>query len=461
MRSGLRSTLLLALLSVPVSAGATPVNNFAFQCKELFVPETLDPGMHMTNMEANRLNRFPGMLKDFLVQKPKFISTFSREEKNYAYSKLVEYALQNGTNQADLKIMIDAKDFFAIPRRNRKLKALDIHFRYLKARFGKEIATEDAESILRKYIAMEPEKIVNGYVPTSMRKVTEGLAPRDQFPGTSEIILYLIPSPKGLDWDSPAGLMMSTLKNRMSSESHRIGHVNVEIRQNNETLLFSGMTGAAQQGEASAAMKAGNGLGTMFDAYSGWLEGYRELIPQYQEMSLTGRVSYLRIKVNNDALGNMLAHFKQFTQNGGFEKYSLSANPLKAEGAGCSSFSMSFLAAAGLVKPEFKARWSRTISVPERLIGNTLHNGPVSMPKLALDAIFGKSLDNWAKPGELARKVFFWDPDLMDSWIRRTFADNYQKAGAEVKTETYNFTNGVALDMSNVVPPKLLPTTWE
>src|SRR5262249_21617026 len=140
-----------------------------------------------------------------------------------------------------------------------------------------------------------------------------------------------------------------------------------------------------------------------------------------------GHVAWIRFRVSDAACGRMRQYYDEYRARGLDRFYGLHLRPLYGEGAGCSAFGTSFLEVAGILDPELSASWSHVRDVPESLIGDG------GKPKVGLlPLLFSSRAGRWAKPGEPARRIGFWDPDRMFAWIQATWK-------AETATPTGRF----------------------
>jgi hypothetical protein len=251
--------------------------------------------------------------------------------------------------------------------------------------------------------------------------------------GEGELVYYVFPSPKGIDWSSPRRLTWTSLINlfRFKFErEHNIGHVNIEVRctfdDGRQESFLTGMT-SGKKGETTRAVFWDQmGLGTLFYNFVGRLESREEVERQWSERKKYGELGVLRYKISQQTCERLLKFEREYRESGDSVNYGLPRRPRYREGGGCSAYGVSFLSLAGLLTDEMHERWSKTIRVPEDLIGDASVNRFVSLGTLL--ASFWRK---WADENEPHRSVFFWDPDAMYQWIREVHASSRTDFGRQ------------------------------
>jgi hypothetical protein len=251
--------------------------------------------------------------------------------------------------------------------------------------------------------------------------------------GQGELVYYVFPSPKGVDWRSPRRLTWSSLVNlfRFKFErEHSIGHVNIEVRctfdDGRQESFLSGMTSARGAGTVKAVLWDQMGLGTLFYNFAGRLESREEVERQWPERKKHGELAVIRYKISQQTCERLLQFEREYRESGDSANYGLPRRPRYREGGGCSAYGVSYLSLAGLLTDEMREKWSKTVRVPEDLIGDASVNRFVSVGTLL--ASFWRK---WADEDEPHRSVFFWDPDAMYQWIREVHASSRADFGRD------------------------------
>jgi hypothetical protein len=239
---------------------------------------------------------------------------------------------------------------------------------------------------------------------------------------------------------------------------HEIGHVSVALScESAHRSELTGMTTSdlGDHEEHDLLLKKKAGLGVLFHIYGGRLQRGAEVRRDLAERVPRGRVSWLRFGLSKAACARLVRYLDEYRDRGYEARYGLPLRPLYGEGAGCSAFGASFLEQAGLLEgplgAELKAAWSGQVRVPESLIGADESPSGRRVSWLALLA--GARGWRWARPAEPGREIFFWDPDLLNSWIRRTWARERAHPTGRFVLEQAGRARGLAFDARNNAVP--------
>lgn len=249
------------------------------------------------------------------------------------------------------------------------------------------------------------------------------------------LTFYFIPSPYGINWDSPKTLSLSVLKNRINfarGSRHPIGHVNIELTT--ETVkdgvtqgmrhFVTGMVATETKSQLKLVLLKHLGLGVLFHSFGGRLETADEILPRIPLRRPRGDLSSVSFQISESMRDRLIQYMRDFRERKFDHSYGLKNRPLYGEGSGCSAFAASFLKIIGIATPsypEFKESWSRLLRIPQRLIGDLNTGKKVYYPTL----MFGRS--SWAEASEPHQSILFWDPDLMHEWALK-FAEGQQSA---------------------------------
>ena len=254
------------------------------------------------------------------------------------------------------------------------------------------------------------------------------------------LTLYIYPSPFGVDWRSPHHLARSVILNSASLLPRTIGHVTVEIKNEdpaNPERYFAGMSSHNDALNRRLIFLENLGLGVLFYRYPGYLEGVEKLDPEKEKRLQRGNFSFVRFLLSRESFERVRLYLQEYQKHEVGKYYGLPLRPRHKEGAGCSAFAASFVEVAGLMNDEFRKHWSDQVRVPEAFLKN------VSILRLLTP--FSKSL-KWAKPEEPGRDVHFWDPDMMHAWTKKRESDAAMKVIFEKNTR------GILVDSSKIVP---------
>lgn len=258
----------------------------------------------------------------------------------------------------------------------------------------------------------------------------------------SKLTLYFIPSPRPLDWSSPTSLARTILKNQIIRKKRFMGHVNVKLEHNNEEI-FTGMVAQDIDTARGLLIKEKIGLGIIYHSFAGRLENKKELDIELGEYLKVGnkRINFIQFKICDSMALRVKEYLIQFKDLGLDRYYGLVNSPLHGEGAGCSAFGASFMILMDILNEDMKKSWSNKVLVPMNLTGK-----PVTENKVGFFKLLFKNF-TWAKEDEDHKELFFWDPDLMWSWVERHLnLDEYSK----MKIDN---TNGLYKDISSKEAP--------
>jgi len=261
-----------------------------------------------------------------------------------------------------------------------------------------------------------------------------------------ELVLFFYPSP-GLDWTNPKALTFTTTRNKLLGRPRGIGHVSVLVRTPNDIAL-TGMTQLLANEGRKEVLIGGYGLGILLHNFKGALEDGAKLAPELVRRShAIGKLSYLRVTVNEAIAARLLTYLAEFRASGYDRYYGMRNRPLHGEGGGCSAFAASFLETAGILRDEFRREWTRTFNIPRDLIG-----GPITGKKVSVLEVLRRA-DRWAHEEEPHEKGFFWDPDLMHAWLTRTHGKERSSPSGVFAAESWNSAVGLTLDARTAIPP--------
>jgi hypothetical protein len=238
----------------------------------------------------------------------------------------------------------------------------------------------------------------------------------------SSITLYFIPSPFGINWESPRKLFVSMIFNYFSFRPHFMGHVAIQTSctdLNNEQHDFiTGMSSKTLTG-ADGIFINHAGLGVLFTKNPGRFDDPRvseqELIHRLKNPGAMSGVNFIKFKISKGACSRIAKYYSEYKEHNINRYYGLYSRPLYGEGAGCSAFGASFLEVSGLMNDELKEAWSYTINLPHRLIGR---------PYIEQNVFFWNILTagSWGTEQEEHLPLFFWEPDKMYNWVNQTLS---------------------------------------
>ena len=247
------------------------------------------------------------------------------------------------------------------------------------------------------------------------------------------LTLHAIPAPysrlnpAGMSWQSPGQLVRGVLVNELGKAAlgftRTLGHAGVHLQvgasgARKPTAFLGSVTFRDPRDFRTALLKDKIGLGMLFDAVPGRLETAEEMQHSIDVGRQTGRLASVQFLLSSDVASALVDYTQAFVARGVHEAYGLEAQPLRAEGAGCSAFSMAYLELAGILAPRFRGAWSFSVRAPEFDAGRPLIGGrkrPMNKVPLVRAALLRRG---WAQTNEPGIEVFGWDPTRMAEWIQ-------------------------------------------
>lgn len=261
---------------------------------------------------------------------------------------------------------------------------------------------------------------------------------------SQELSLYVVPSAHGTDWSTPRSLFISAVRNHLSFAARAGGHVMVELACPEKTQLLS--MAAQQTDYLRQLLLRGNGLGVLYQTFPGKLEEQEQLAAELKDLSRSGRLSFIRFKLNAGICQRLTQYVKEFRQHQVARNYGLPHRPLYGEGANGASFSVSFLHLAGILEQDYVQQWTKVVNIPLKLAGAPLSDESINILKLFTA--------QWADQREASQSLQVWDADLMHQWINKQLS---QRPSAKLGLLKMENSQGIWLDKSHFpVPPEAI-----
>lgn len=263
--------------------------------------------------------------------------------------------------------------------------------------------------------------------------------------------LYFIPSPKGINWSTPTTLARDILKNKLSRDNRFMGHVNIELdyfNDDGEHIHFITGMAASNLNAIPLLLKQKIGLGIVFHSFPGKLEDKHELKPEFDKRFKTGNksINFAKFKINKTTAQRVEQYYADYAANDIQNYYGLVNSPLHGEGSGCSAFGASFMDVAGLLEEEHRKHWTHCVKVPHKLAGDPIVDNKVSFLNIALGQ------HKWASSDEDHHEIFFWDPDLMHTWVEEKIKEHHNSMSTYTLEKKDNST-GVVFDVTHKETP--------
>jgi hypothetical protein len=258
----------------------------------------------------------------------------------------------------------------------------------------------------------------------------------------SELGLYFIPSPFGIDWATPSSLAMTAAKNKFSFKSHFMGHVWVEIKCGDKHEL-TGMV-AARPDYLNQILIQQRGLGVLYHSFEGRLETKSDIEAERKELYQEGRINFVKFNLNPSQCNRVFQYATEYRKQNVGRYYGLANRPRWGEGSGCSAFGASFVDVLNILDHDMKLSWSQSVKIPLELAGPPVREETVSIFKILTHS------KSWAKDNEPHKLLTFWDPDLMYKWVNKKISQ--KQAGYSI--EKIANAQGVVFDKAYFPTPE-------
>lgn len=244
-----------------------------------------------------------------------------------------------------------------------------------------------------------------------------------------ELTIYAVPSYSKLDWGSPARLyrtsIASFLMSRFVKYSYSIGHMLIKFESPVvDSVVYAAMRSTSNSEKIQLFMKEKIGLAILGVPMKGRLETKEEITSLLEHYSKKGSgAAFIRYRLSRESALRIKTFLENFSKEGksGFTPCNYYGGAFwpryEKEGAGCSSFALSALEAAGVCvdNPE----WRVEVKIPYSLIGGRYNN------QRKVGSYDIESRRKWHSGEGVANKDFFpfsiYDPTLVYNWILKMF----------------------------------------
>ena len=244
-----------------------------------------------------------------------------------------------------------------------------------------------------------------------------------------ELTIYAVPSYSKLDWGSPARLyrtsVASFLVSRFVKYSYSIGHMLIKFESPVvDSVVYAAMRSTSNSEKIQLFMKEKVGLAILGVPMKGRLETKEEITALLGHYSKKGTgAAFIRYRLSRESALRVKTFLENFSRESksGFTPCNYYGGAFwpryEKEGAGCSSFALSALEAAGVCidKPE----WRVEVNIPYALIGGR-YNKQKKVGSYDIE-----SRRRWHSGRGVPNKDFFpfsiYDPTLVYNWIHKMF----------------------------------------
>lgn len=240
-----------------------------------------------------------------------------------------------------------------------------------------------------------------------------------------ELVFYAIPSPHGMDWESPirlgiisGGFNQITFKE--GDKKHLIGHNFMSLNRADGRRQLKGMTTVDSVEEVEVVTKHGYGFGALFTDLRGKFDDPAKIEHELDYRYGKGLVTRIRFLISPATAERMQRYMEEYAERKCHEHYGGANRPRYGEGGGCSPFATSFLEVGGLMTEEFEREWIIRLRIPLEVCGGPAFGKRVN-PFRAL------SIKRWAHEHEPHALAVFWDPTLMYRHIENEWKREFRE----------------------------------
>jgi hypothetical protein len=248
-------------------------------------------------------------------------------------------------------------------------------------------------------------------------------------PESNYVFLFVYRSTSYLDWSNPSGLAKTTLfsqiNRRLKGDASSIGHAQVAWHCNDGNgNITSGATGQTGQngGEGLELVKNGWGLSVLDAVFlDGSLESEQEVVDKMKVADHNGNFAWMAVRTNYQSCNELENFVREYDKSGAAVNYGFPVDPLKYQGAGCTSFANAAIARTNLKLP-ISEGWVRHIKIPLHHMGKLTEALPGTRPlevaktpaeikKVPITDFLFKDI-KWAQEGEPYKDFYYYDPEL-------------------------------------------------
>lgn len=278
----------------------------------------------------------------------------------------------------------------------------------------------------------------------SFKKITEA------DPENNYVFMFAIRSAAYLDWSNPNALTKTNINSIIAKKFQdpgvsTIGHAQIAWQCNDQGKVISGAAGQSGQvnGQGLNVVLGGWGLSVLDMVYpDGEFENEQEVIDRTKVADRFKNFAWIGFRVKKQDCLKLVDFVKTYEEKKAYVNYGFPVDPLKYEGAGCTSFANAALSFISTL-PELTTGWVRNIHLPEKYIGKLTEDPYLAKPLVkaknkeeekkipVTEFLFGA--ESWAKDGEPYQDFYYYDPELF--FESAVHLENYyrQKAGMELK----------------------------
>lgn len=198
-----------------------------------------------------------------------------------------------------------------------------------------------------------------------------------------ELTIYVVPSLYKLDWSSPSSLLETSFKSYsiavFRKNAYSIGHLFIELSTPLlDSVLLTSIRSTSGAQTRKLVLNERIGLGILGADLHGRMETRKELLQKISHFSASKKLAFIKFRLNKKSTERVIEYIRKFTSrsNNGHAPYDFYGGAFwpgfENEGAGCTSFGLFAMQAAGLSinYPD----WMVSINIPMALVGGEYNN---------------------------------------------------------------------------------------
>jgi hypothetical protein len=273
---------------------------------------------------------------------------------------------------------------------------------------------------------------------------------RSNAPGldaVDSITLYFISADQELWWSSPAAVSMSAMRNYINAYtrrfSHPIGHAAIHIQCGfpPAAKLFdnwAAVTGGGIRSDLWRFLFEGAGFSLMLGEFDGSMVSQADITNELIPRIAQGNARWIRFLLSEDECQEVRRYYEQFISQRVYKRFGLLLDPRSEQGAGCTTFVLSFLDVLGINFPY--PDWRRTLNIPKGLVST---KGAVPL----FDMFVSKEAWAWAGEDDPQIRITFFDIGKIYAWIDSIGADDMGVVdGLQIKKSMLGKAVGLTVD---------------
>ncbi|MEK7434631.1 MAG: hypothetical protein AABZ74_15970 [Cyanobacteriota bacterium] len=289
-------------------------------------------------------------------------------------------------------------------------------------------------------------------------------------PDSSYLFLFAERSSEYLDWSKPSALAVTTLKSQTSkkikNDASSIGHAQIAwYCKNKKGEVSKGATGQTGQSGNEGFQVVNNGWGlSVLDTVflDGSLEKEEDVEERLKIADKHNNLAWVAIKTKPENCFALSKFVEEYRKSGAEKNYGFPVEPLKFEGAGCTSFANASFQSSKIELP-ISEGWVRKVNIPFQYMGKMSSQiegtRQLELAKSKKDEKFIPLTDfifkdiKWAEENEGHKPFYYYDPELFYESL--VHVENKYRESANIKeknpirTKNYDSTQEKTKKISN------------